>query len=169
MTVHSKTNPVGLDKSLLKIQNKINDIGWDDIDVYGHLYVINKGDRKFAGAYIGNGEYLDVLLNDKKNAVFGFFVDDNRSGLSMIKTPVNLICSCNLHKLFGSSERSDEEALLAVHKIVKRITLIDNETGIKTGFDNVFSNLTQNTKYNRDIQPWFNFSISFDIIYKNEI
>jgi len=169
MTVHSKTNPVGLDKSLLKIQNKIDDIGWENIEVYGHLYVIEKDNRKFAGAYVGNGDYEDVLLNDKKNAVFGFFVSENRTGLSMIRTPVEIVCSCNLAELFGNTERSDEEAMLNVLRIIKNMTLFNNESGIKTGFTNVFSGLTTDGLSYRDVQPWFNFSISFDIVYKNEI
>jgi hypothetical protein len=168
MTVYSKSNPIGLDKSLLKIQEKINEIGWSNISVYGRLYVNQREGKKIAEAYSGANEYKEILLDDSKNAVFGFFIDDTRVGLNMIRVPVELVCSCNLSKLYDSTERKDEEALMAVHKIIKRITKIVHEKNIRTGLDNVFRRISIDSFRNRDMHPWFNFSIEFDVVYKNE-
>jgi hypothetical protein len=68
-----------------------------------------------------------------------------------------------------ATERNDEEILLTVLKIIKYNTLINNERDIKTGLENVFSQVsTEQIKF-RDMHPYFNFSIGFDIVYKNEI
>lgn len=169
MTVYAKENPVGLDKKLYKLQLKINEIGWDNIDVYGKFYINERNEQNIAEAYVGNGEYREVLVDDRKTAVFGFFVGETRTGLNMIKTPVELVCSVNLSKIGIPTDRNDEEVMLQVLKIVKYHTLIDNEREIKTGLSNVFSRISTEQFRFRDMQPYFNFSIGFDIVYKNEI
>lgn len=169
MTVYAKENPVGLDKRLYKLQLKINEIGWDNIDVYGKFYINERNEIKIAEAYVGNGEYREVLVDDRKTAVFGFLVGDTRSGLNMIKTPVELVCSVDLSKIGESTDRNDEEAMLQVLKIMKYNMLLDNEKEIKTGLDNVFSSISTEQFKFRDMHPYFNFSIGFDIVYKNDI
>ena len=169
MTVYSKTNPIGLDRKLLRLQEKIDLIGWTDIDVYGRLYIDEVNSVKVPKTHVGSGEYKEVLIDDRKTAVFGFFVGDTRSGLSMISVPVQLVCTCNLDKIFNSTERKDEEAIMQVLKIIKRNTMIVHEQGIQTGFSNVFSQLSLDRYKFRDSHPWLNFSIGFDIVYRNEI
>lgn len=168
MTVHSKLNPIGIDKVLYKLQLKINELEWDNIDVYGRFYINERNEKKIAEAYIGDGEYKEVLLDDLKIAVFGFFVGDTRSGLNMIKTPVDLVCSVDLSRIGVSTDRNDEEALREVVRIIKRNTLLSHERDIKTGLDNVFSRISTEQFKFRDMHPYFNFSIGFDIVYKNE-
>lgn len=170
MTVYAKTNPYGIDKKLLRIQNKIAELTWNNFDVYGKLYINQKNGEKIAEAFIGDGEYKEVFVDDTKTAVFGFFIGDNRSGLNMIRVPVELVCSCRLDKIDDETERNDEEVLLTVLKKIKRETglLAPQEQEIKTGLSNVFSRVSTDKFQYRDMQPWFNFSISFDLIYKNE-
>lgn len=169
MTVYAKSNPVGIDKRILRIQNKLDELDWGNIDVYGKLYINQKNGERIAEAYVGNGEYSEIFVDDRKTAVFGFFVSENRSGLNMIRVPVELVCSVRLDKLSVTTERQDEEALLEVHKIIKKETLRPQEREIKTGLSNVFNRIsTERIKY-RDMHPWFNFSIGFDLVYKNEI
>lgn len=166
MTIHAKENPVGLDRELLRLQNRINAIGWDNIDVYGKLYVNERNGKNVAEAYVGSGEYKDVFLNDKVNATFGFIVGDARQKLTMIKCNVKLICSCNLDGLYDSTERKDEEALIEVVNLLKPVILLPNEGTITTGLKSVFTGLSTDSFKYRDLHPWFNFSISFDMTYK---
>lgn len=175
MTVYAKNNPYGIDRQLLRIQTKLDTEltkkEWTNVDVYGKLYINQKDGANIAEAYVGSGEYKEVLIDDRKTAVIGFFIGENRSGLNMIRVPVDLVCSCRLDKIYDTTERHDEEALLTVLKIVKRYTplLEPQENEIKTGLSNVFSRISAERIKFRDMQPWFNFSISFDIVYKNEI
>lgn len=166
MTVIAKNSPIGLDLQLLRIQNRLDAIGWENTDVYGRLYVNERGDVKTADAHIGSGEYKEVFVDDTRNAVFGFIVDENRDSLRMIKCKVSLICSCRLDKLYETNERNDEEALLTVLNVIKPFVLIPNEGGIKTGLKNVFADISfEKFKY-RDMHPYFNFAITFDLVYK---
>jgi hypothetical protein len=166
MTVYTKDNPVGLDAKLLKIQNYINELQWDNFDVYGQLYINERNGEKIAEAYVGNGEYREVLVDDRKTAVFGFFVDDTRAGHNMIKVPVELVCSCNLKAIYGEQEMNDEEVLGEVLKIIRKVTLLPNESQIKTGLSNVFSRISTKQFVSRNMLPWFNFSITFNVVYK---
>jgi len=166
MTVHAKANPVGLDLALLRFQNSLNELTWTNFEVYGKLYIEDDGKTKIAKAYSGSGEYTeDVFVDDRKTAVMGFFVDDTREGLSIVKVPVTLVCSCRLDSIYTTTERSDEETICAVLNALGRI---DKTAGqIKTGLRNVFSEVSWERFKFRDLHPWFNFSITFDVIYKN--
>jgi hypothetical protein len=166
MTVYSKDNPVGLDAKLLKIQNYIDELDWNDFDVYGQLFINERNGEKIAEAHVGGGEYREVLIDDRRTAVFGFFVGDTRSGINMIKVPVELVCSCNLKAIYSDSEMNDEEVLSEVVKIIRKTTLRPNELQIKTGLDNVFSRISTNRIKHRNMLPWFIFSITFNIVYK---
>jgi len=174
MTVHAKANPVGLDLALLRFQNSLNGIGWANIDVYGKLYIENDGKTKIAKAYLSSGEYKDVFVDDRKTAVFGFLVDGTREGLSIVKVPVTLICSCNLDSIYTTTERNDEEVICAVINALGRINRTSGQ--IKTEMQDVFSKFSWDRLNFKDVypwfkfmdlHPWFNFSITFDLIYKN--
>lgn len=75
MTVYAKSNPVGIDKRILRIQNKLDELDWGNIDVYGKLYINQKNGERIAEAYVGNGEYSEIFVDDRKTAVFGFFCE----------------------------------------------------------------------------------------------
>lgn len=168
MTIYAKANPVGLDAKIHRVQQKLSDwLEWENIDIYGRLYVEkNDKNEKVALAYLSSGEYSEIFFDDKKAAVFGFFVSDTRNGVNMTEVPVELVCSCNLNALYDTTERMDEEVLTEVSRIIKFITLRPNERNIKTGLDNVFSRIDTNRIRFRDMHPWFNFSIGFDLVYK---
>jgi len=170
MTIYSKTNPIGLDLQLLRIQTRIESLGWENIDVYGKLY-INEREKgiKVAEAHLNSGEYKDIFIDDNKSAVFGFIVDESRNNLSMIKCNVKLICSCRLDIIYNSNERMDEEALLTVLEKIRPHVLLPNQGGIKTGLANVFSDVSYEKFKFRDMNPYFNFSISFDLVYKSDV
>lgn len=164
--IHSKVNPIGLDLALYRIQQKLDAIGWENTDVYGRLYINEKGKQKLAETHIGNGQYKEVFVDDKKNAVFGFIVGDTRQHLSLIKCSVTLICSCRLNKLYDSTELKDEETLQTVVNVIKQIVMLPNQGDIKTGLKSVFADISYEKFKFRDMYPWFNFSISFDLNYK---
>lgn len=167
MTIHSKTNPIGLDLQLFRIQKRIESIGWNNIDIYGKLHINerNKG-IKIIEAHVGSGEYKDVFVDDTKNAVFGFIVSDTRDKLSMIKCNVKLICSCRVDKIYNTTETMDEEAISDVLKVISEYILLVNQNNIKTGLSSVFEGISIDKFKFRNVYPWFNFSISFILTYK---
>jgi hypothetical protein len=169
MTVYSKTNPVGLDKAILRVQNRLSKLSWSNIDIYGRLYINDRDNLKVAEAYSTNGEYKEVFVNDKKTAVFGFVVTGTRQKFSVVSATVKLICSVNIKTVYGSTERKDEEALLEVLKHLTGIINFNNQARIQTRLQDVFSDFSPERFKYRNMQPWFNFSLEFDVNYKNDI
>lgn len=169
MTIYAKASPVGIDKAIYKVQQKLNAIGWSNISVYGKLYLTIRNDKVIAEAYKSSGEYAEVFLDDKQSAVFGFIVSDNREGLSFVKAELKLICSINLDKVFDSTERKDEEAILTVLRSITPTLLSDSEGAIITDFENVFNGIdTERIKY-RNMHPWLNFAVTFNVNYFNDM
>lgn len=167
--IYVKTNPVGIDKTIAKFQSAINSIGWDDMHVYGRLYINDKEDSKVAEAYVSDREYKEVFVDDRKNAVFGFLVQPKRSGFGMIDSEIKLIGTINLSSIFGDDERKDEEALLTVLDSIRNYLSSPEEGEISTRNEDVFSEVTWERVKFRDMQPWFNFSLTFNVGYKNDI
>lgn len=172
MSIHSKVNPVGIDKRLLQFQTALNGLSWTNTEVYGRLYItektINKDVIKIAESYSLSGEYVEVFIDDTKNAVFGFIVGDSLNADSIrITVPVKLICSCNIDAIYGSTERKDEEAMLTVLKVISSLIPNSDERDIKKKMSDVFSEISVEKLRFRDMQPWFNFSIGFNLSYTN--
>ena len=169
MTIYAKASPVGVDHEIYKFQQRLNALDWSNISVYGKLYLTIRNDKVIAEAYKSNGEYGEVFLDDKQSAVFGFMVSDNREGLSFVKAELKLICSVNLNKVFVSAERKDEEAILTVLKAVTPMLLSNNEGQIITGFEDVFSGIDTERIKHRNMHPWLNFALTFNVSYFNNL
>jgi hypothetical protein len=168
MSIHSKVSPTGIDKKLLLFQTALNGLSWTNTEVYGRLYVVDRDENKTAETYVSGGDYKEVFVDDTKAAVFGFFVGDTITTSSVaITVPVKLVCSCNLTTLYGSTERKDEEAMLLVLKTVSSLLPSSEEKVISKKMADVFSEVTVERFKFRDMQPWFNFSISFNLSYSN--
>ena len=166
MTVYAKTSPIGLDRKIYWIQNLIEDIGWSDIGVYGKVYINQKDGLNVAQAYSGDGEYKEIFIDDRLNAVFGFIPSGTRTGFTVFRNKVRLICSVNLTKIYGASERNDEEAIKAVLDAIYEQVSNKAELVVYTDKDDVFRDLSLDRFKHRNMQPWFNFAIEFNINYK---
>ena len=143
--IYAPQNPTGIDSRIYKLQYWLDKLGWGDI--YGQLY-INNGKAEA----LVDGEYINVLLDDRKKSVMGFVVNE-RQGYNMVTASVDLIVNCNL-KLLGLSK---EEAINEVLQVIRQRTLLKNEKSVKIG-----SPYIKNNKY-----PYFNFTITLNVNYKN--
>lgn len=168
MTVYAKNNPVGVDEEILWFQNSIAELGWQNTDIYGRLYVNKKGKDDIAEAYIGGKDYKEVFIDDTKNAVFGFIVDGQRTGYTIYTADVKLICSLNLVNLFPNApHRYDEEAISQVICAIDSRIANKGDIEIATDNDIVFSEVSRDRFKYRNMHPWFNFSVKFKLRYKN--
>lgn len=173
MTIISKSNPVGIDKRIYKIQQAIESEfsdTWDNFDVYGRLYLNEVDGKTTADAFIGGIDYSPngVFLNDTKNAEFGFIVQPSRTGMSVIQADLKLICSCNLSAIRGNTSRDDEEIMLSVLHIANKFALFPNADSIITdNIADIFSPISVDSFRFRNKHPWFSFAIQFSINYKN--
>jgi len=169
MTVIAKSNPVGIDKSILRFQNELEGMRWSNTDIHGRLYINKRKDDTILEAYRPTVINNEVFLDDAKTAVLGFVADDSRDGGTRIKTNVTLICSVDLDKLYTSDTRDDEEALMETMEAIMFLIQDKESIKISTGIEKVFSMVSWERYESRNQQPWFNFSISFDLFYKNLI
>ena len=72
-----RENPKGIDAGIHELQRdlymQLIKYGWTDYDSFDRVYKNRKGDDKIPEAYVGKGEYKEVLYNDKKQATSFFF------------------------------------------------------------------------------------------------
>lgn len=158
---YTKQNPVGIDVPIKRIQDalyeKLN-TSWKDIVGYGRVYKTVKGERVIPEHYIGEGEYKEVLTDDKKTAIF-FFIESStiRSmGGCLSKNSVDLIFLVNVLKAKPEAmDYADEEVRLEVLKIAQLYFTSISET-IK-GREALKGFTTENLDF---IHPYFIFKIS---------
>lgn len=112
MSLNTKNNPVGIDKSIQKLQTSIyNYLGISDTEhnSYGRIY--SHGKEPFA--YIGNGEYKEVKLDDKFSLTSIFVVDseiDKEAEIDNYQANVSFITFSILSELEPLiTHRADEE------------------------------------------------------------
>jgi hypothetical protein len=165
--IYAKEKPIGIDAQILKFQQKLESLGWSNAAVYGRLYLNERRGLSIAEAYTSNGQYSEVFIDDKRNATFGFIVSGNREGLSFVNSNVKLICSVNLERLYITSERMDEECMLSVISAISPLLLSDNEGEIITNMEDVFSGISTERFKHRNMHPWLNFALTFNVSYLN--
>lgn len=97
--LHLKVNPVGIDIPIQAIQVSLNTKLIDafncDVTAYGRAYVDNKDGVIKPRAYIGEGEYKELLTGDTIKGIHFFFIENDTSeGVSrtcMSDTEVDII------------------------------------------------------------------------------
>lgn len=146
--IYTKTNPVGIDVPIQRMQQYLYDnivSDYDcDVNAYGRVLVDNdKGSIKPI-AFLGNTEYIEVLTDDKIKGLHFFFVENEESnvlkGSCLSSNDVDIIFIVNdIVKLKGSIEHyADEEIKDDALRYVSKFFNIDSVTkGEKAleGFD----------------------------------
>lgn len=145
MALIQKTNPVGLDKEIADFQqylwNKLSG-KFNDWESYHRVYLNPKNRTNIAEAYIGDGDYKEVLFDDNVELSSFFLADDTETvedGLSTID--VSFIVQANIEDIYpGITHRADEELRNDIkywsnkYSYYERFRLTD----VITGVDNVY-------------------------------
>lgn len=86
MAIYLKTTPVGIDKQIQRMQQYLYDkivANWGcEVEAYGRAYVDTDKESVKPKAYIGNGEYKELLTDDIIKGVHFFFIEGNAVPLS---------------------------------------------------------------------------------------
>jgi len=81
--LYTKTNPVGIDLQIQRAQTYLHDklvTAFDcDIGAYGRAYSDKDNNSIKPRAYIGNGEYRELLTDDTINGLHFFFIENEES------------------------------------------------------------------------------------------
>ncbi|CAL2077684.1 conserved protein of unknown function [Tenacibaculum sp. 190524A02b] len=120
--IHLKENPVGIDLLIQKLQKKLNHkISYDGMHSFGRVYLNEIEGKLVPEYYKGNGEYKEVLLNDRINGNI-FFIEDGttKKKSSQLITPISLIILLDLEKLSNiNDKRIDEEVKTEIYSIIE--------------------------------------------------
>lgn len=151
MSLVLKTSPVGIDAVINRLQNAMysyltTEIGWTNYESYPRAYVNPKEGGTIPENYIGNGEYKEVLFDDKFN-VTSFFISDESRDYSndegQFVQDVSIVFQGNLKKLYATiAHRADEEMHKDLYNSLLESVTESELTGMVTGIDNVYSALS---------------------------
>lgn len=163
-----KTNSVGIDKPIKKIQTYLYENWADDtFNAYGRVYKHEKNNKIFPLYYSSNRDYDEVLLDDSLTGSY-FFSIGNSEKIEIngnVTSPCEILFTVDLSTLTGDLERQDEEIKQEVIEHLQRFKGIFNISEVVTGLDNVYSEFTGVADHFKDLQPYFHFKIKGDILY----
>jgi len=112
-----KVNPVGIDRIIDQMQvrmfNKINVSEWANYPRSYKNFKRKNRNSKLPEIHIGNGEYEDVLFNDRFNLTTFFVESDTVEALNsgMNRQDLALIIQANLSNIYPLDERRNDEEL----------------------------------------------------------
>ncbi len=115
MAIVTRTNPVGIDLEIQKIQstlfNGLTSRGWASYESYDRAYVNPKSGGTIPEIYTANNEYKEVLLDDTFTASSFFLVDPTRrENGGLLTQTISVIFQADVVKLFPAiTHRADEE------------------------------------------------------------
>lgn len=138
-----KSNPVGIDKVIQRIQERLYDkLGFSNIDGYGRIYPIEVKGNIIPSHFLSGTDYRDVLFNDKNNGNFFFNEDPVSTEVNSTQTEstIDIIFQLDVNQLNnGGNHRNDEEIRATIREELKRTAFkVDKITrGLKAleGFD----------------------------------
>lgn len=139
--IYNKTSPVGLDKVVQNIQNRLYEdiqsvweIASTTILSYGRVYKIEKDDAYTLRWYTSDNDYQDhdMLLEDKYAVHFYFLDTDIRSYTSLVETNIEVYFFVNLTTVKPSIvHRADEEVKQDLFNILHKFEGLNTLERIK--------------------------------------
>jgi len=169
--IYPKTNAKGIDYKINMWIARLNELlntqrNWG-VDIYHKVY------REYTNAggiapytFLSVKDYKPVFLNDKVVGEIGFLLGTVRSNVSgSFSVPMDIIFSLNLDKIDdGSTQREDEKAIITAQNIISKYAEV---LAVKTTIPEVFRGFDIERIKRKDMQPFLNFSISINLMYKN--
>ena len=168
----ARDNRVGIDAAIYRLQTLLNEnLTWLGTNIYGRIYRNKDSEGKFhPETWIEGDEYSQVFVNDNNAGNVGFYVKDVRTITSgIMEADIEIIFTVDVTGIYGTELRDDEKALLEASQIlVKAITkgfTINDSNNVKINNEKVFADFDRESIAYRDMQPYFNFSISGKLEY----
>ena len=182
MAIVSKINRDGVDVVIENLQQSFYPslLGyWDATSVYESYPRANKNYRKdniLPEISLNQKEYSESLLNDGYS-VTSFWLDNDtrvyQDANSQIKQNISVIFQADLIKIYGETERLDEQFNMDLLRVIKAENkFVVGDIEIVQGIDNVYNdlNITGDLKEQlklHDISQRHVVKFSFDVLYKD--
>lgn len=167
MSIHLKTNAVGLDRRINRIIERLNtslnvENNWG-IEIYGKVYR-NTRDKKVVPE-VFTTKYIPMFVDDTQDMIA--FIPEKKPEINngTVFHDVDIAFSLQLDNLSNSGQREDEKAFLTAKKAVEQagLSIID----VKRELPDVYSDFDWSRYEYRNMQPWINFSFTVNLKYKN--
>jgi hypothetical protein len=174
MALIQKTNPVGVDRMIDRLQTLLYDsLGWTEYDCFPRVYANEYFDSGLIPEHfefprdVDISDYTEVFLNDNLYAQSIILIDDMMSvNNKQFKTKANIIFHVNLNDLYPSVEhRADEECHVQVIKAINQIPFVKIEKLVK-GLRNVYSGMRVSNILDSDLHPFHCFKLELELVYK---
>ena len=182
MAIVSKTNRDGVDVVIENLQQAFYPslIGYWDVDaVYTSYPRANKNYREdniIPEISLDQKNYQEVLMTDKFSVTSFWLNNDSRvyqDDNSQIKQSISIIFQADLVKLYGSTERLDEQFNMDVLRVLKAESkFVVGDITIDEGIDNVYNGLSlsgelKNQIKTTDMSKFHVVRFTFDVLYKD--
>lgn len=165
--------PVGIDYELQEMQKMFIASLWPDISTakkqFNHRVFSNIRDgEKVPEIYVKNGEYQEVLFDDRLSALSWFDVSDTAETYdrTCYNQVVGLFFLVNLNNLYPTmAHRAVEEAHLAVQKIIMKRPTSFRITSLITG-ESAYGDYDTSKLRFPNMQPWHVFKFVCTVNYE---
>lgn len=182
-----KTNPVGIDAAIQKLQVYLHDAlmplwGMDPgvaaqnklYQCYGRCDRNLREDSYIAEVFQGGKEYKEVYWNDTLNAISFFGTGSKEEYNGRMLADVHLVFFVNVAKVrTGITHRADEEARRDVQLLVQSPTYDFEYTDTEIWLQNVLREYPGSYREKRliavDMQPVHCFRLNFQLIYNKDL
>jgi len=173
MALIQKTNPVGIDRQINRLQELIyNSLGWSEYDCFPRVYANEYFDTGKIPEHfdfprdVDISDYTEVFLNDNIYAQSIILVDDNRDYNHQFTSKVNLIFHVNLNDLYPAIDhRADEECHIQVMNAISKVPFVTVDR-LVTGIRNVYSDMRIGNILDSDMHPFHCFKLEMEMVYK---
>lgn len=175
------TNPVGIDKEVQytqgllfeNLKNKWKSEGINPnttLDVFGRIRKNPIVNGFCPEAYVGDGEYRELFLNDEVSATICFIEDEKDHTTDDFNefyfADGKFVVMMNLKKCYPNIDhRADQEAQIDVIAHIKRNKMFEI-TGVQKGIPDIFKGYNIDKITLDDMQPFHIFAITGTMKYK---
>lgn len=171
MALNQKILPVGIDRAIDEFQSFIySGVGFANWECYPRIYMNPTAKGRFPEYYVSNGEYKEVLYDDKFKVTSFFLVSESRpiNDDGIVEVEVALIVQADLKKLFPLiPHRADEELNILFHNQSndyvnnRDFRLISVENGIKKVYAEFDQSLSKFDDMSNQYLARFNYRVRY--------
>jgi hypothetical protein len=167
--IYAKTNPIGLDALISKIQSKLytdlNELWSTELEAFERCYIIqDKEGKKNVQRFVKKNEYQTISVAEKNKFFFLHKAKSTKEDALYYTSEMEVIFILDLFNLKSEIEhRADFEVQSDVESI---LTQFDNVwiISLESGFDKALSGISYVQE--NDMQPYHVFKFNLGVRYK---
>lgn len=166
MANNVKTNPVGLDIVIDKVQKKLYDkltTLWNvKLEGYPRCYEVKRDKKTTIEHFVSKNEYVSLIHSDNNKFFFTVKKDVTQNSFTTYDAEIEVYFILNIKDCKASIEhRADEEVRLDVINVLSTIGYVEVTKKITTDITSVFQGYDY--KLVNDMHPHHCFKVTFEV------